>query len=88
MVDIGSENWEVVEQRMEKRGGGEMDVSNWVILSLLLGYTFWTSVIYISRRAAAKSSGLSTTLSEHVHFGDATSIYCIFEREGYIHRRC
>ena len=49
LVDIGSENWEVEKQRME--GGGRrrsgMDVSNWVILSILLGYTFWASVLYI-----------------------------------------
>ena len=50
LVDIGSENWEVEEQRMGKgwgwRGFG-MDVRNWVILSILLGYTFWASVLYI-----------------------------------------
>ena len=28
-------------------GGDGMDVSNWVILSILLGYTLWTSVLYI-----------------------------------------
>lgn len=61
-----------------------MDVSNWVILSILLGYTFWASVLYIlvGGVTVAKSSGLSTVLS--VHFGDATSIYCICETEGYI----
>jgi hypothetical protein len=47
LVDIGSENWEVEEQRMKKKGGAEMDVSNWVILSILLGYMFWASVLYI-----------------------------------------
>ena len=48
LVDIGSENWEVEEQRMGKKGGGGgMDVSNWIILSILLGYTFWASVLYI-----------------------------------------
>jgi heme/copper-type cytochrome/quinol oxidase subunit 3 len=45
LVDIGSENWEAAEQRMKKMG--KMDVSNWVILSVLLGYTFWASVLYI-----------------------------------------
>ena len=47
LVDIGSENWEVEEQRMEGGVGSGMDVSNWVILSILLGYTFWASVLYI-----------------------------------------
>jgi hypothetical protein len=38
LVDIGSEDWEADEQRIKRKG--EIDVSNWVILSIRLGYKF------------------------------------------------
>jgi hypothetical protein len=48
LVDIGDEDWEVEEQTIKNGGKGELVVSNWVILSVRVGYKFCARVLSVS----------------------------------------
>jgi hypothetical protein len=53
-----------------------MDVGNWVILSILLGYNFRACVLYmLAGVGETKNCGLSTILLEH----SETLRYCYAE---------
>jgi hypothetical protein len=58
--------------RAKDRKKGEMDVSNWVILSIRLGYKFVLLLCVSKDVNETQSSGLPTTLS--AQFGDATLV--------------